>query len=165
MGLAGNVPGGALGVRPRSWMDGTVELLVSKARTTFSHDNNAMRNFCGIPSTLCMHHVRLPAATDNVMDWPILHVHEGGYDRGKKGSAGVCAKQSASEGISLASATNEIGTVFRKKWNLGVLFANIWSSRYASWDLLLTRHWSKCNETSQSGQIEIVPRVNHLQKF
>jgi hypothetical protein len=49
-------------------MDGTVELLVSKARITFSHDNNAMRIFFGIPSTLCMHHVRLPAAADNVMD-------------------------------------------------------------------------------------------------
>jgi hypothetical protein len=50
-------------------MDATVELLSSKARTTFGHDNIAVSIFLlEIHRTLRTHHMRLTAGTDDIMD-------------------------------------------------------------------------------------------------
>jgi hypothetical protein len=40
LSIRSNVPGGALVVGPQSSMDATIELLSSKARSTFGHGNN-----------------------------------------------------------------------------------------------------------------------------
>jgi hypothetical protein len=75
-------------------MDATVELLSSKARTTFGHHNIAMSIFLlEIHRTLRTHHVRLTAGTDDIMDWPVLHVRDGGCGIGKERSAGMRAQQ------------------------------------------------------------------------